>query len=156
MNLQRTNELERGVAPVSSIKGTQFLDELAPTTGGDIKPSLKAAEAVKTPETGSEASSKAFSLNLSEFYVIKKTRLIRVKTKEEIDFLEQQFVKDPDWTRKTVQFCKKNLNLETAQIYKWGFDKKMILKKNSSGRRIHKKSQRLANNSINVSHLYNF
>lgn len=57
----------------------------------------------------------------------KKAKLInsvRKKTFKEVAFLEQQFAKDPNWTRATVQICKKALtNLRTDQIYKWGFDK---------------------------------
>lgn len=59
----------------------------------------------------------------------KKYKPIRPKTEEEIDFLEQQFEKDPTWNRKTVQICKKALNLRTDQIYKWGYDKKLRLNK---------------------------
>ncbi len=57
-------------------------------------------------------------------FVQQKSRRIRIKTNEEIEFLEEQFQKDPKWTRKTVQHCKKFLKLRTHQIYKWGFDKK--------------------------------
>lgn len=62
-------------------------------------------------------------------FVQQKSRRIRIKTNEEIEFLEEQFLKDPKWTRKTVQHCKKFLKLRTHQIYKWGFDKKRGLKR---------------------------
>ena len=45
--------------------------------------------------------------------------------------MEAQFIKDPLWSRKTVQIWKENLNLGTTQIYKWGFDKKHLWKKYS-------------------------
>ncbi|CAI2372061.1 unnamed protein product [Moneuplotes crassus] len=61
--------------------------------------------------------------------VQQKSRMIRIKTSEEIEFLEEQFKKDPVWSRKTVQYCKKFLKLRTHQIYKWGFDKKKNLKR---------------------------
>lgn len=61
--------------------------------------------------------------------VQQKSRMIRIKTSEEIEFLEEQFQKDPAWSRKTVQYCKKFLKLRTHQIYKWGFDKKKNLKR---------------------------
>lgn len=51
------------------------------------------------------------------------------KTPQQIAFLEAEFAKDPSWSRKTVQFCKKALNLRTDQVYKWGFDKKTALAK---------------------------
>ncbi|CAI2372626.1 unnamed protein product [Moneuplotes crassus] len=58
-----------------------------------------------------------------------KSRMVRIKTSEEIEFLEDQFRKDPAWSRKTVQHCKKFLRLRTHQIYKWGFDKRKALRK---------------------------
>ena len=78
--------------------------------------------------------------------LLNKTRLIRVKTKEEIAFLEAEFKKDPLWSRKTVQICKEKLNLETAQIYKWGFDKKNIIKKWNKARIEAKKYKRKIRN----------
>lgn len=58
---------------------------------------------------------------------------VRKKTSEEIQFLEEMFQKDPKWGRKTVQICKKTLNLNTDQVYKWGYDKKLLLKKKRQG-----------------------
>lgn len=55
----------------------------------------------------------------------------RAKTYEEIKFLEEMFEKDPTWSRKTVQIWKKALNLKTNQIYKWGYDRKILNKKSS-------------------------
>jgi len=60
---------------------------------------------------------------------LNKTRFIRNKTEEEVKFLEDMFVKDPHWCKSTVQICKETLNLSTTQVYKWGFDKKKLLKK---------------------------
>lgn len=60
---------------------------------------------------------------------IQEMKQIRSKTKEEVDFLNMMFEKDPTWNRKTVQLCKKELSLATHQIYKWGYDKKTQLKK---------------------------
>lgn len=58
-----------------------------------------------------------------------KSRKIRAKTDEENIFLEAMFRRDPSWGRRTVQICKRHLNLKTTQIYKWGFDKKKLIKK---------------------------
>ena len=60
---------------------------------------------------------------LSDRYELNKSRFVRNKTPEEIKFLEDVFIRDPKWSRKTVQYCKERLNLGTTQIYKWGFDK---------------------------------
>lgn len=38
-------------------------------------------------------------------------------------------MKDPDWSRKTVQILKHKLNLSVDQIYKWGYDRKLALQK---------------------------
>lgn len=62
-------------------------------------------------------------------FALKDLRSKRAKTEEELQFLEKQFQRDPTWNRETVQICKKALNLKTAQIYKWGYDKKKNLKK---------------------------
>ena len=53
----------------------------------------------------------------------------RYKTRDEITFLEQQLIKDPSWSRKTVQLCKRTLGIRTDQIYKWGYDRKMAMKR---------------------------
>lgn len=69
---------------------------------------------------------------------IQQVKAIRMKTPEEVEFLEKQFELDPTWNRKTVQYCKKTLNLRTDQVYKWGFDKKLLLakkQKESRGKR---------------------
>lgn len=58
---------------------------------------------------------------------------IRKKTSFEVNFLEEMFQRDPSWGRKTVQICKKALNLNTDQVYKWGYDKKLLLKKKIGG-----------------------
>jgi len=72
-----------------------------------------------------------------------KARKVRIKTDRENSFLEAQFLSDPSWNRKTVQYWKKNLNLKTHQIYKWGFDKKISSKiLSKDGEKIeHKRKQ---------------
>ena len=86
----------------------------------------------KTSSNTTSSSNK--SISLDECYVMKKTRLIRQKTPEEVKFLEEQFSKDPSWSRKTVQYWKDVLNLGTTQIYKWGFDKKLSLERKEKQR----------------------
>ncbi|CAI2375278.1 unnamed protein product [Moneuplotes crassus] len=89
----------------------------------------------KNPDSASENFSRTVvqpsSDKLSDRYAMNKSRFIRSKTESEVLFLEQQFMQDPSWSRKTVQFCKDYLNLGTTQIYKWGFDKKKLFKKYS-------------------------
>ncbi|CAI2374553.1 unnamed protein product [Moneuplotes crassus] len=58
-----------------------------------------------------------------------EVKCARKKTASEIQFLEEMFKKDPKWGRKTVQICKKALDLNTDQIYKWGYDRKLLLRK---------------------------
>ena len=41
--------------------------------------------------------------------------------------LNKCFAKDPNWSRDTVQYLKKTLGLKTAQIYKWGYDRKKLV-----------------------------
>lgn len=54
----------------------------------------------------------------------------RKKTQEEVNILEAYFTKDPSWSRKTVKELKGELPCLTVdQIYKWGYDKKLLLKK---------------------------
>jgi hypothetical protein len=67
--------------------------------------------------------------NSEEEKKTKPKRIVRKKTPDEVRFLENEFAKDPEWTRATVQICKEKLTkLKTAQIYKWGFDKKCAIK----------------------------
>ena len=82
-------------------------------------------------------------------FSVKQFKAIRAKTEEEIAFLEAQFKLDPTWSRKTVQACKKALNLKTSQIYKWGYDKKKRLEGDtvkSSGQRLGRNSDKSSNN----------
>lgn len=54
----------------------------------------------------------------------------RKKTKEEVAILEAYYQQDPSWSRKTVKALKYKLtNLTVDQIYKWGYDKKNLMKK---------------------------
>ena len=46
--------------------------------------------------------------------------------------LNRCFKQDPEWGRETVQFLKKTLGLKTAQIYKWGYDRKKLAEKENS------------------------
>ena len=73
---------------------------------------------IKTQETISE-----------DFKISSEKEKLRRKNPKEIAFLEEQFAKDPSWSRKTVQLCKRKLKLRTDQVYKWGFDKKVALNK---------------------------
>ena len=43
--------------------------------------------------------------------------------------LNKCFKQDPSWSRETVQYLKKTLGLKTAQIYKWGYDRKKVAEK---------------------------
>jgi DNA mismatch repair ATPase MutS len=81
---------------------------------------------------------------------MQEMKQIRSKTKEEINFLEIMFEKDPTWNRKTVQLCKKHLKLETHQIYKWGYDKKIQLKKNQGKLKKSQRSNGDKTDSINL------
>lgn len=69
------------------------------------------------------------SAKLSMFINSNNVKGIYTKTDEEVKFLEEMFQKDPKWGRKTVQICKKELNLRTDQVYKWGYDRKKLLEK---------------------------
>lgn len=117
-----------------------------------------ARNAVRSKKSADLGEISEKKVDLQDCYIMKKTRLIRVKTPEEVKFLESQFEKDPEWTRKTVQYWKEVLNLGTTQIYKWGFDKKLsverrmkkLLKKNKSktkprGRKGVKRSRKSCN-----------
>ena len=81
----------------------------------------------------------------------------RYKTRDEITFLEQQLIKDPSWSRKTVQLWKRTLGMRTDQIYKWGYDRKMAMKRysklypesNGIKARFAKASKDINNNDMN-------
>mmetsp|Transcript_38511 Transcript_38511/g.44141 ORF Transcript_38511/g.44141 Transcript_38511/m.44141 type:complete len:96 (+) Transcript_38511:355-642(+) len=81
----------------------------------------------------------------------------RKKTKEEIAILEAHFVQDPEWTRRTVKALKPLLNLTVDQIYKWGYDRKLLVEKrksNAQQKRVRKsktmKKMTKASNSLAV------
>ena len=61
------------------------------------------------------------------------------KSKEEKEILESYFLKDPSWSRKTVRRLKKLLSLPVDKIYKWGYDKKLVIKKRSNPNFIDKR-----------------
>ena len=69
---------------------------------------------------------------------------VRIKSSYELQFLEEQFAKDPAWSRKTVQICKKELNLRTDQVYKWGYDKKKRLRQQNGKQDNHFKELMLS------------
>jgi len=57
----------------------------------------------------------------------------RKKTEYELDTLESCFQNDPKWGRNTVKTLKSQLTeLTVDQIYKWGYDRKKLLKKNQA------------------------
>lgn len=56
----------------------------------------------------------------------KKSNTRRRKTADEIYLLEKWFKDDKEWTKETVDFLKLNTALSTAQIYKWGWDRKKV------------------------------
>ena len=69
----------------------------------------------------------------------------RKKTNEEVSVLEGHFTKDPAWSRKTVKALKGILtNLSVDQIYKWGYDKKLLEKKNLDKKREQKEFDKKA------------
>lgn len=81
----------------------------------------------------------------------------RKKSKEEVAILEAHFVQDPEWTRKTVKALKPLLNLTVDQIYKWGYDRKLLVEKrksNAQQKRVRKsktmKKMTKASNSLAV------
>ncbi|CAI2373626.1 unnamed protein product [Moneuplotes crassus] len=68
----------------------------------------------------------------------------RKKTQEEINLLEAYFAKDPSWGRKTVKALKAEVpNLSVNQIYKWGYDKKLLMKKHKAQEKAKKSSTQL-------------
>lgn len=64
------------------------------------------------------------------------------KSKEEKEILKAFFLKDPSWSRKTVKTLKSMLSLPIDKIYKWGYDKKLILKKRSDPDFVDKRSKK--------------
>lgn len=56
----------------------------------------------------------------------------RKKSKHEVALLEAYFTQDPAWSRKTVKALKPQLSLSVDQIYKWGYDRKKLLKKRNA------------------------
>lgn len=64
---------------------------------------------------------------------VRKTKKRRNrKTYDEMVILNKCFKQDPEWNRETVQYLKKTLGLKTAQIYKWGYDRKKLAEKENS------------------------
>ena len=50
------------------------------------------------------------------------------KTPDQVAYLERAFKNDPDWTTPTVKLCARHLQLDTSQVYKWGYDVKQQMK----------------------------
>lgn len=50
------------------------------------------------------------------------------KTYDQMIVLMKYFKQDPDWSRATVQKVKKEIQIKTSQVYKWGYDQKLKLK----------------------------
>jgi hypothetical protein len=76
----------------------------------------------------------------------------RKKTKEEVKLLEAHFESDPEWTRKTVKSLKSQLHLSVDQIYKWGYDRKNLLKKQSAQSKAKKnRDSRKASPTVEIS-----
>ena len=73
----------------------------------------------------------------------------RLKTNEEIAILEAYFKNDPAWGRRTVKELKTQLpTLTVDQIYKWGYDRKLLLKKQIAKQKM--KFDFEANNRVEV------
>ena len=73
----------------------------------------------------------------------------RLKTNEEIAILEAYFKLDPAWGRRTVKELKTQLpTLTVDQIYKWGYDRKLLLKKQIAKQRA--KLDLEANNKLEI------
>ncbi len=49
------------------------------------------------------------------------------KTKEQIEILENEFEKDPAWSKHKMNTLASNLGLKMSQIYKWNWDRRMAL-----------------------------
>jgi hypothetical protein len=55
-------------------------------------------------QSGSDTNSVADSINIHKPEAKEETkRIVRKKTPDEVRFLENEFAKDPKWTRRTVQ-----------------------------------------------------
>lgn len=48
----------------------------------------------------------------------------KIKDHIQLEFLEEFFKIDPEWTKSTINFISKFMNLTHLQLYKWGYDQK--------------------------------
>ena len=70
----------------------------------------------------------------------------KIKDRLQMQFLEEFFKLDPEWTKSTINFISEFMNLTSLQLYKWGYDQK---RKNSWKKGIRSKvreNRRLASN----------
>ena len=51
------------------------------------------------------------------------------KSNDQVKLLEQEFEKNPNWTKAQMKSLAQKLNLKLGQIYKWNWDRKMSLEK---------------------------
>ena len=58
--------------------------------------------------------------DLNEGSTIMKAR--KMKKKEQIKILENEFIKDRNWSKKKIIYLAKILGLSECQIYKWNWD----------------------------------
>lgn len=79
----------------------------------------KALQSVQIWKRNSGAKSLGVTANVEKR---KRSR----KTYDQMVVLNELYKKDPTWSRETVQHLKKRLGLKTAQIYKWGYDRKKL------------------------------
>ena len=64
-------------------------------------------------------------------------------------WLEKHFEEDPEWNRKTVKILRDLLpRLTVDQIYKWGYDRKLLLEKHNEKKRQKKEDDKQVNSII--------
>lgn len=115
--------------PKSVLPAKRVADEVA--SGNHRSDSNKSLSRSKS-RTGLKSSSKSLKRKnrmRDQNARSSKEERKRHKTWKEISYLQEQFLKDPEWTTQTVLRCKNTLNLRTDQIYKWGYDKKKAIEK---------------------------
>ena len=53
----------------------------------------------------------------------------KMKKKEQIKILENEFIKDRNWSKKKIIYLAKILGLSECQVYKWNWDQKLAERK---------------------------
>lgn len=82
-------------------------------------------------------SSRTIKMKTSSKKVKGTAKLSRkIKDRSQLEFLEEFFKLDPEWTKSTISFISKFMNLTPLQLYKWGYDQK---RKNSCKKGIRNK-----------------